>query len=182
MSQPRPPPGYTSLPVSSTQILLPLTISNKCGQSFRWRGVEVFDGLQEEVAQVKLESTNGGVKIKKEEDDPMTTIMQTTSTSTYRKTIEWSICLSDRVVFVRQDEERGYLYHRTMLGDTKGVSSETSVAESTAAWLQDYLNLAIPLAELYEEWSDKDEVFKRFAKRFTGVRMLRQDPWECLCA
>jgi len=69
-----------------------------------------------------------------------------------------------------------------MIPGSDSPASSTSVVDQTAAWLADYLNLRVPLTELYEEWSEKDEVFKRFAKRFTGVRMLRQDPWECLCA
>jgi N-glycosylase/DNA lyase len=66
-------------------------------------------------------------------------------------------------------------------GQVEATNDSTVVAE-TDSWLADYLNLRVPLAELYEEWSAKDEVFRRFAKRFTGVRMLRQDPWECLCS
>lgn len=178
--QARPPPGYASFPVSSSQILLPLTISNKCGQSFRWRGVEVYEDASLESTQVKAEEKMT-VRVKKE-DEPYIPLVQTSSKTIYHKTIEWSICLADRVVFVRQDEERGFVYHKTILAQTEEAAVDLSVIEGTSAWLEDYLNLRVPLAELYQEWSEKDDVFKRFAKRFTGVRMLRQDPWECLCA
>lgn len=141
----------------------------------------MYEEVQEDMMQIKNEA-DFEVKVKKEQDDAPTTMSHTLTTSTFKKTTEWSICLSDRVVFVRQDEERGFVYYKTMLGEGQHQQSEDEVAKSTAVWLQDYLNLAVPLAELYEEWSDKDEVFRRFAKRFTGVRMLRQDPWECLCA
>ena len=83
------------------------------------------------------------------------------------------MCLSDRVVFVRQDEERGHIYYKTILGDNhslKGGQSDHSTIEAqTAAWLQDYLNLSVPLESLYVEWSEKDPVFARFAKRFSGL-------------
>lgn len=178
--QARPPPGYSSLPVSSSQILLPLTISNKCGQSFRWRRVEVYDNISLETNQVKIQESSI-IRVKKE-DESYTPLVQTSSKSIYRKTIEWSICLADRVVFVRQDEERDFIYHKTIVAKHTEAAVEAGILEETATWLEDYLNLRVPLAELYQEWSEKDEVFKRFAKRFTGVRMLRQDPWECVCA
>lgn len=174
----RPPAGYASLPVSSSQILLPLTISNKCGQSFRWRGVDVYDVVKHSATETKVEA--GKVPMIKQEDElPAQVVSQVTRVV---KSVEWSICLDNRVVFVRQDEERGFLYHKTMLPGANQSSKEQAVIRETADWLADYLNLQVPLAEFYEEWSDKDEVFRRFAKRFTGVRMLRQDPWECLCS
>jgi N-glycosylase/DNA lyase len=169
---PRPPPGYTPLAVSSSQILLQLTISNKCGQAFRWHGVDVYEPIE------YIET------VKKEEGDIDTTSIKTEETTrTYNRTTEWSMCLSDRIVFVRQDVERGYIYFKTLMGlkSTEQIDP-ANIETQTAAWLNDYLNLDVPLASLYEEWSEKDKVFSRFAKRFGGVRMLRQDPWETLCA
>ncbi|PWN33601.1 DNA glycosylase, partial [Meira miltonrushii] len=170
---PRPPPGYTPLPVSASQILLQLTISNKCGQAFRWHGVDVYEPIEERIA------------VKKEEEDGNASIPRI---RTYNRTTEWSMCLSDRIVFVRQDVERGYIYFKTLMGESSNAPKlaeqvdPANIEVQTAAWLNDYLNLDVPLASLYEEWSEKDKVFARFAKRFGGVRMLRQDPWETLCA
>ncbi|KAH3791613.1 N-glycosylase/DNA lyase-like [Dreissena polymorpha] len=48
------------------------------------------------------------------------------------------------------------------------------------AILRNYLNLHINLEELYKTWSDADEHFKDIAQKFTGIRMLRQPPVECL--
>lgn len=56
------------------------------------------------------------------------------------------------------------------------------VNSETAKWVTDYLNLSVPLEDLYDEWAATDPVFARFAMKFRGVRMLRQDPWECLCS
>ncbi|UZJ51532.1 hypothetical protein CBS101457_000852 [Exobasidium rhododendri] len=180
----RPPLGYSSLAVSSAQILLPLTISNKCGQSFRWRRVEVYEAVKEEGSMISHGST-GDSNIKKEdsEDDVNAALPFEVTRTDYRKEIEWSICLADRVVFLRQDEERGFLYHKTLVPEGREPEKNSvTMTDETSEWLKDYLNLRVPLTELYEEWSNKDEVFKRFSKRFTGIRMLRQDPWECLCA
>ncbi|KAL4645948.1 N-glycosylase/DNA lyase [Arapaima gigas] len=46
--------------------------------------------------------------------------------------------------------------------------------------LRDYFQLSVPLGELYREWGSMDPHFKEIANTFTGVRMLRQDPTECL--
>lgn len=47
--------------------------------------------------------------------------------------------------------------------------------------LRDYFNLHISVSDLYDQWSSSDPVFKSTAARgFSGVRMLRQDPWENL--
>lgn len=194
---PLPPPGYSALQASAGQILLPLTVSNKCGQSFRWRSVQLWEPVRarESHHQSKLERTSPPPiapplpKVKqepKEEQEAVTSsnsqTEQVSHTHSDRSGLEqwteYSICLSDRVILVRQDEERGYIYHRTLL---PGPPTASTNAE-TAAWLHDYLNLRVPLEALYEEWAEKDKVFARFATKFRGIRMLRQDPWECLCA
>jgi len=48
----------------------------------------------------------------------------------------------------------------------------------TAELIQDYFNLSVDLEALYKQWSAKDSNFNKKAPKFTGVRMLRQDPWE----
>jgi len=52
--------------------------------------------------------------------------------------------------------------------------------QDTEMLLKDYLNLTPDLTFMYEQWSSQDANFKRRAPKFTGVRMLRQDPWEAL--
>ncbi|KAJ9477429.1 N-glycosylase/DNA lyase [Pseudozyma hubeiensis] len=156
---PRPPPGYSSLRAATSQILLPLTVSNKCGQAFRWRRNKVWQPL------------------------PASTISANASGATHEEQVEWSLCLSDRVVLLRQDEHRGFIYHRTLLpSNDTSESNDIEASRETDRWLVDYLSLDVPLESLYAEWSEKDPVFARFATRFSGLRMLRQDPWECLCA
>ena len=91
--------------------------------------------------------------------------------------LEWSLCLPDRVVFVQHDPASQSLYHRT---EARGRKAE--MYTSTADWLRDYLSPEKPTAEWYMDWCARDPVFAKHAKRFTGVRILRQDPWECLCA
>lgn len=50
----------------------------------------------------------------------------------------------------------------------------------TLAWLHSYFALSTDLVALYDTWSSSDPVFASFRERFVGIRMLRQDPWECL--
>ena|SRR2546421_7851153 len=52
--------------------------------------------------------------------------------------------------------------------------------DETHRLLHSYLSLDVSLPELYAHWSDVDPHFKNTALRFAGVRILRQDPWECL--
>ncbi|GAK64984.1 N-glycosylase/DNA lyase [Moesziomyces antarcticus] len=152
---PRPPAGYAALRAAPSQILLPLTVSNKCGQAFRWRAHKVW------VPAASGPSSGG-----------------------WDEQIEWSLCLSDRVVLLRQDEHRGFLYHKTLLPASSAPNDDANAqtVRETERWLKDYCNLDVPLEALYAEWEAKDAVFARFATRFSGLRMLRQDPWECMCA
>ncbi|XP_030641131.1 N-glycosylase/DNA lyase [Chanos chanos] len=46
--------------------------------------------------------------------------------------------------------------------------------------LRDYFQLSVKLSDLYKEWGSVDQHFKHMSNTFTGVRMLRQDPVECL--
>ncbi|XP_039627767.1 N-glycosylase/DNA lyase isoform X1 [Polypterus senegalus] len=46
--------------------------------------------------------------------------------------------------------------------------------------LMDYFQLHVGMEELYEQWSQTDSFFKKAATKFPGVRVLRQDPRECL--
>lgn len=52
--------------------------------------------------------------------------------------------------------------------------------EDTESLLRNYLNLTPDLTALYEQWSSVDANFKKRAPKFTGVRILKQDPWEAL--
>jgi N-glycosylase/DNA lyase len=60
-----------------------------------------------------------------------------------------------------------------------GTSDREEVQEKeTIAFLRDYFQLDVDLQELYDDWSRRDLVFCSFRERFSGIRMLRQDPWE----
>lgn len=46
--------------------------------------------------------------------------------------------------------------------------------------LKDYLQLDVNLELLYQTWAQADKHFEEISKTFTGIRMLRQEPIECL--
>lgn len=155
--------GFHALRVSPAQVLLHLTISNKCGQSFRWR-------------EGRLRADQA--KAAASQDPCCDPHLAVPSVARAALISEWAFCLPDRVVLLRQDTEAEVILHKTLL---PGLRAPTSVEiESTEHWLRDYLNLDVSLETLYQEWSERDAVFAELAGRFGGIRMLRQDPWECL--
>ena len=50
------------------------------------------------------------------------------------------------------------------------------------AFLRGYFQLECPLSELYVMWSKRDERLSRIATCIPGVRIIDQDPWECLAS
>ncbi|KAI1893033.1 hypothetical protein AGOR_G00139720 [Albula goreensis] len=62
--------------------------------------------------------------------------------------------------------------------ELKAINTKQDLKDEEA--LKDYFQLNVNLADLYKQWGAADHHFKKIAKTFTGVRMLRQDPTECL--
>ncbi|KAG2157262.1 DNA glycosylase [Suillus clintonianus] len=94
-------------------------------------------------------------------------------------THEYRLCLRDRVVCLRQSPD--YLFYRSVFpGEHLSAEQERVSNEETLIWLKDYFQLDVDLVELYNQWSDRDQVFNKLKSRFSGIRMLRQDPWENL--
>ncbi|KAF2636239.1 hypothetical protein P280DRAFT_473369 [Massarina eburnea CBS 473.64] len=88
---------------------------------------------------------------------------------------EWSCTLHGRILSFRQDAS--HLHYRALFPPLPSVAPED---DNTLALVQHYFNLAPNLAQLYEQWASSDANFKKKAPQFTGVRILRQDPWEAL--
>lgn len=96
----------------------------------------------------------------------------------------WSFATHDKIILLKQDEE--YIHYSWIaLERTQGLSKPKSIEKETFDFIKDYFNLSIKLGDLYKEWIEVDKPFKRSLKtsafdRFTGIRILRQDPWETL--
>lgn len=94
-------------------------------------------------------------------------------------THEYRLCLRDRVVCLRQSSD--HLFYRSVFpGEHLSAEQERVSDEQTLIWLEDYFQLDVDLVKLYDQWSDRDQVFNKLRSRFSGIRMLRQDPWENL--
>lgn len=97
---------------------------------------------------------------------------------------EYSLCLPDRLVLLRQSATSIH-YATVYPDDFKREPPEET--DSTLAWLRDYFQLDVDLETLYRAWGERDDVFRRkFGSvddggdgLLEGVRVLRQDPWEC---
>ena len=53
---------------------------------------------------------------------------------------------------------------------------------SDEAVLRDYFQLSVNLSDLYKTWATADPNFENISKQFQGIRILRQEPVECLFA
>ncbi|KAH9952127.1 DNA glycosylase [Amylocystis lapponica] len=92
---------------------------------------------------------------------------------------EYRLCLRDRVVCLRQSSDT--LFYRSVFPPPSLARSAADFRDAeTLAWLRDYFQLEIDLAEMYEQWGARDPIFHNFKERFGGIRMLRQDPFENL--
>lgn len=91
--------------------------------------------------------------------------------------VEYRFTLKDRVVCLRQAPDT--LFYRGLYPNPDCAES-THKDEEIVVWLRDYFQLGVNLLDLYDNWSIRDPVFRRIRDRFSGIRILRQDPWECL--
>lgn len=108
---------------------------------------------------------------------PLFSPAHTPSPSSSEPKHEYRFALKDRVVCLRQSHT--HLFYRSIYpGHVKDASQDVGDT-STLAWIRDYFQLDVDLVKLYSEWSSRDDVFRRTVNaRFTGIRILRQDPWE----
>ncbi|KAF2109344.1 DNA glycosylase [Lophiotrema nucula] len=103
---------------------------------------------------------------------------------------EWSCAIHGRILSLKQDAE--HLHYRATFPSTTlptpppsnapsaAVSEASSEDDDTLAYIKHYFNLGPSSVELYDQWAAADANFKKRAPKFTGVRILRQDPWEAL--
>ncbi|KAF2878607.1 DNA glycosylase [Massariosphaeria phaeospora] len=93
---------------------------------------------------------------------------------------EWSCALHGRILSFRQDANHLH-YRATFPSASASLPTPPSTEDDdTRALIQHYFNLTPNLEQLYEQWASADPNFKKRAPKFTGVRILRQDPWEAL--
>ncbi|TCD66017.1 8-oxoguanine glycosylase ogg1 [Steccherinum ochraceum] len=92
---------------------------------------------------------------------------------------EYRVCLRDRVVCLRQTPDT--LFYRAVYpSPSLDPKEEANKDAETLSWIRDYFQLDVDLLDLYSQWSKLDPVFHKLKDRFEGIRVLRQDPFECL--
>ena len=89
-----------------------------------------------------------------------------------------------RVICLRQTST--HLYYTSMYA-IEEAGHEDVTENGTKRWLKDYFHLKMypDLPEMYAEWRRRDPGLfggTDLDGRAIGVRVLRQDPWECLIA
>jgi N-glycosylase/DNA lyase len=82
------------------------------------------------------------------------------------------------VLSFRQDAS--HLHYRAIFPTASHTAPSIADNDDTLALVKHYFNLEPNLTQLYDEWASSDPNFKKKAPKFTGVRILRQDPWEAL--
>ncbi|KAF1584041.1 N-glycosylase/DNA lyase, partial [Eudyptes moseleyi] len=92
----------------------------------------------------------------------------------------WTGVLGGRVWTLRQDPDR--LWYTVYGEEEDGRPAEAAKPDGaeTDQILRDYFQLDVGLPALYCAWGAADPLFRKVADDFPGVRVLRQDPVECL--
>jgi N-glycosylase/DNA lyase len=62
-----------------------------------------------------------------------------------------------------------------------GIAAETVVAQTDWAWLKDYLQVDVDLRAILRTFPD-DAPLREAVRACRGLRLLRQEPWECLAS
>jgi N-glycosylase/DNA lyase len=65
--------------------------------------------------------------------------------------------------------------------EPEGIRAETALAVADWSWLEEYLQVGRSLAEVLASFPS-DEPLRQAVSTCRGLRLLRQDPWECLAS
>jgi N-glycosylase/DNA lyase len=68
-----------------------------------------------------------------------------------------------------------------LLGDPEGISAETPAPPGDWQWLSDYLQLGVDIRGITRSFPPHTAL-NNAVERCRGLRLLRQDPWECLAS
>jgi N-glycosylase/DNA lyase len=72
-------------------------------------------------------------------------------------------------------------YHVRLKQERKGISAETDSAVEDWSWLREFLQTEIELEHILQTFPN-DEPMNRAVTACRGLRVLRQEPWECLAS
>uniref|UniRef100_A0A1A7WQ57 N-glycosylase/DNA lyase n=2 Tax=Iconisemion striatum TaxID=60296 RepID=A0A1A7WQ57_9TELE len=147
---------WRSLTCAKSELRLDLTLA--CGQTFRWK----------ESAEGHWTGVMGG---------RVWTLTQTEDTLWYYVYGNPDTQNGSGVFF--QDKLRSEMRSKDEEEPLVVTDQQQSEVEAEVM-LKDFFQLHVKLGDLYRKWGAADPHFKEIADIFTGVRILRQDPIECL--
>ncbi|XP_017264919.1 N-glycosylase/DNA lyase [Kryptolebias marmoratus] len=158
---------WRSLACAKSELRLDLTLA--CGQSFRWR----------ETAEGHWTGVMGGrVWTLTQTDDTLWYYLYTNQDNQSRgdKKLGDGVSLRDNN---NRAERRSKGAQRMDEEEPQAVGQQDRELEAELM-LRDFFQLHVKLDDLYRQWGAADPHFRKIADIFTGVRILRQDPTECL--
>jgi len=85
-----------------------------------------------------------------------------------RRAVVWTGVVSGRLVELGQMPE--------------GIHARTAVAQSDWTWLKEFLQSDIQLADIVATFPQNDVHLRTAVQACLGLRLLRQEPWECLAS
>ncbi|KAL4218951.1 8-oxoguanine glycosylase ogg1 [Mactra antiquata] len=193
-------PIWRSFPCKIAELRLDRTLA--CGQSFRWKehspgiwtgviGCAVWQFKQTDshlwyrvhkdvghskITNIKMEADSNGVI---ENKTPVKSVKRksgkrhggTQNVETVKIKEELTCGIKEEVTSdIKTTNDR--------LDSVKDKFSNSSNDDERV--LIDYFQLHVQLEDLYKEWAKVDKHFETISKDFSGIRMLRQNPVECL--
>lgn len=96
----------------------------------------------------------------------------------------WTFTRGNKIILLKQSDDE-ILYSWISNNSKSNVIKQEDSFEDVHLFLCDYFNLSINLGKLYALWLELDKKYKKNLEnspftKFTGIRILRQDPWETL--
>ncbi|XP_041861061.1 N-glycosylase/DNA lyase isoform X1 [Melanotaenia boesemani] len=157
---------WRSMCCLKSELRLDLTLA--CGQSFRWR----------ETAEGHWTGVMGGrVWTLTQTDDTLWYHVYANNEKHKERDDKKKVCVPLPEENRTEKKCKGALIKEE--GELQPITAEHN-DDVEAEMLRDYFQLHVKLRDLYKDWGSADCHFKKTAEIFTGVRMLRQDPTECL--
>jgi N-glycosylase/DNA lyase len=65
---------------------------------------------------------------------------------------------------------------------TEGIKVQLAEPSSDDGWLEDYLQTNVNIREIIATFPEDDEHLREAVRTCAGLRLVRQDPWECLAS
>ncbi|XP_018114648.1 N-glycosylase/DNA lyase isoform X2 [Xenopus laevis] len=171
------PAFWRSIPCQRSELRLDYMLA--CGQTFRWK--ECSPGYWTGVLKGRVwtmtqtdEHIWYTVYTKDQSPEKVCDGLKVTTEQNKRKNNTVPCTLSKKV-----KKEEIFPEDVGVTGDVPRLQEDVDCKKDQEV-LEDYFQLNVSLRTLYQQWERSDPNFQRVAQDFPGIRVLRQDPTECL--